>query len=75
MILKHCQELLYFRNPTTVLVVKSEFSEQTRETFRDSEMKVMKNGEQHIDAVIGTERLREYYVENKVINWVIKTKS
>ena len=54
----------------SVLIVKPEFYERATEEFRDTEVKVTKEGERHLGAVIGTESFRERYVQDKVTSWV-----
>ncbi len=62
----------YFPKPSkTILILKdASLTEQAREIFANTGIKITVDGERHLGAVIGSPEFREEYVKEKIDNWV-----
>ena len=54
----------------TILIVKERFEAKAKAIFRKSGIKISTRGERHMGEVVGSERLKDEYVSNKVEKWV-----
>ena len=54
----------------SVLIVKAEYYDIAIEAFRGTNVKVTKDGQRHLGAVIGTEEFKKEYIGEKVGKWV-----
>ena len=55
----------------TVLIVKAEYFQMAEEIFRGSGVKITKEGERHMGAVVGSEEFKESYVKEKIEKWIV----
>ena len=54
----------------TILIVKERFEAKAKAIFGKSGIKISTRDEQHMGAVVGSERFKDEYVSNKVEKWV-----
>ena len=70
LVMEHGPKLGYFPNPRkSVIIVKPEKLEQAEELLRGSGIRVTKDGERHLGAVVGSETFKEDYIKVKVNEW------
>ena len=61
----------YYPNPSkTWLIVKEEYLIRAEETFGTSGVKITSKGKRHLGAAIGSDDLKNEYVQQKVAEWV-----
>ncbi|XP_076045374.1 uncharacterized protein LOC143027751 [Oratosquilla oratoria] len=67
LVLAHGPGLGYIPNAKkSVLIVKPEYFDNAKILFENNEVKLTKEGERHLGAVIGSESFKKQYVEKKV---------
>ena len=70
LVTKHGPEIGYLPNATkSVLIVKPAAFESAKEIFSNSNVRVTKDGERHLGAVIGTPEFKKEYVKKIVHDW------
>ncbi|XP_076066911.1 uncharacterized protein LOC143040105, partial [Oratosquilla oratoria] len=75
LVLAHGPGLGYIPNAKkSVLIVKPEHFDNAKILFENSEVKVTKEGERHLGAVIGSESFKKQYIEKKVNDWVAEVR-
>ena len=52
------------------IIVKPCFEEKVKQYFKDTEIKITKNGKRHIGAVVGTNEYKHEYVSEKIDVWI-----
>ena len=61
----------YFPLPKkTILIVKPQYYEKAKQVFSDTNVKVTKEGERHMGAVIGSSTFKELWISEKVNKWI-----
>ena len=54
----------------SVLIVKPDHYHEAKETFKNTQIKITKEGDRYLGSVIGTTDYRKKYVEDRVSEWV-----
>ena len=73
-VIEHGPKVGYFPNANkSVIIVKPNLLEQAQEAFINTSIKITKEGERHLGAVLGTESFKEKYVKDAVATWVKET--
>ena len=60
----------YYPNPSkSDIIVKEEHLDKAKFTFKGREVKITKNDQRHLEAVIGSKELKQEYFESMFNNW------
>ena len=56
------------------LIVKEYFYENAKETFKNSEVKLTKEGQKHLIAIIGSDAFKESFIKSLAEGWIEQLK-